>query len=192
MILNLLTAVAKTVDNSQNGQIDWSTLVTSALIAALISAFVTIIGQWVARQNAKLAATIAQQNAKLAADLEVATTLTKSRQEWINILREDMAHFAGLSARRSRAISAGQAFDADDFERMVAISARIQMRLNPRDPHFDALVSNISDCSLEKDASKHGKATGDFVRISQVILKEEWEVLKRELKELTAESFPSA
>lgn len=138
----------------------------------------------VSRDNAQLAAEIARRNAILSAELEIAKTMTASRQEWINVLREDMAEFAGISARRSRVIASGEVLGAEEFERMVVLSARIQMRLNPKDDHFEDLLDSISSCSLEKDAGKHGRATKDFVQVSQKILKKEWEVLKNELKNL--------
>lgn len=180
-------AVAKVAEHDA-GQFDWTTLITSALVAAVISAVVAILGQRVSRQNAELAAKIAQKNAELAANLEVAKTLAKSRQEWINILREDMAQFVGLSAKRSRCLISNEEFSGEEFARMVALSARIQMRLNPKDEDFDELLGAMSDCSLKKAPAILGKATKSFTRISQRLLKREWEALKKELVNLNAEA----
>lgn len=184
MDLRILAVAGEQSITSQATDFDWATLVTSALVAAVISALVAILGQWVARQNAKLGARIARDNAILSADLEVATTLAKSRQEWINVLREDLALFAGLAARRSRAIALKGALDDDDFERMVALSGRIRMRLNPADEDFHELFGLMSACSLEENASELGVATGKFIEVSQRLLKREWEVLKMELRSL--------
>ena len=182
--LATLANAAGKVGASAQGQFDWTTLVTSALVAAVISALLAIIGQWVARENAKLAAQISQENSRLSANLEVAKTLAESRQEWINILREDMAQFAGLSAKRSRVIVAGEVFNDGEFEKMVAVGARIRMRLDPKDADFDELLRSMSECSLEKEPGALGKAASEFVRVSQRILKREWEVLKTELRKL--------
>jgi hypothetical protein len=184
MGFELFAVTAGTNFTSQTTQFDWRTIITSALLAAVISALVAIIGQWVTRQNAKLAARIARENARLSANLEIAKTLANSRQEWINLLREDMAQFAGISAKRSRLIIEGDTLEGDEFESMVALSARIRMRLNPNDSDFEELWACMSKCSLEKDPGEQGKATKSFVQVSQRILKREWEVLKQELQEL--------
>lgn len=184
MDLFVLAVAAKKVGAQSVERFDWTTLLTSALVAAVISALVAIIGQWVARENAKLAAKISRENARLSANLEVAKTLAASRQEWINILREDMAQYGGLSAKRSRAIVAEEVFSHEEFEKMVAVSARIRMRLNPEDEDFDDLLNRMSECSVEKDPGRLGIATREFVRISQKLLKREWEVLKEELRKL--------
>ena len=80
-----------------------SMILTSAVVAALVSAVVTLIGHKIARQNALLASEIARENARLSAALESAKKLADSRQNWIDQLRDDMASFLALSYQRNRA-----------------------------------------------------------------------------------------
>ena len=167
---------------------DWKTLLTSALVAAVISAIVAMVGQWVSRKNAKLAAEIARENARLTANLEVAQTLSQSRQEWINILREDMAQFVGLAVARSRILAVGSQLETEDFAKIVALGARIRMRMNRQDADYDKLLEIMKGCTTAKDASEIGKASNEFVVVSQNILKREWEVLKRELQSIGVDS----
>ena len=181
-----LAAASVEATLTQKTKLDWTTLVTSALLAALVSALVAFVGQWVARQNAKLAARIARENAKLSANLEIATTLSQSRQEWINLLREDMAQFVGFAARRSRVLAANEVFSGEEFGKMIAVSARIRMRMNADDEDFEELLKLMSSCSQEKDPGELGSKTNGFVQVSQRILKREWEVLKQELNKLNS------
>lgn len=186
MIFSILAASRDQGTASVQSQFDWTTLITSALIAALISSIVAIIGQWVARQNAKLAAEIAQSNAKLAANLEVSRTLSQSRQEWINVLREDMAEFIGICSIRLRFINGEEDLSDEEFARMISLSSRIRLRLNPDDEDFDELWSLMGSCASEADPRKLGRFSNKFAKVSQKILKQEWDVLKDELNQISA------
>lgn len=188
MAIWFLASAAEETATKSGGAFDWTTLITSALVAAVISALVAMIGQWVSRQNAKLAAEIARENAKLSASLEVAKTLSQSRQDWINILREDMAQYVGLAAARSRALSKGDTLSDDDFSRMVSLTARIRMRMNSDDEDFAELIDLMGECASKKNPGEIGKAGNQFNSVCQRILKREWEVLKSELRALNSAS----
>lgn len=163
---------------------DWSTTFSSAVVAAIVAAIVSLLGHWVSRQNTKLTASIAQENARLSAKLESAIKLADSRQHWINELRQDMAAFLGLAVIRNRSRIAGETMASDDFEQLLTVSSRISMRMNPNDADYVPLTQAMAQCMFSEDPLDSGKVSRNFVAICQRILKREWDVLKRDLKDL--------
>lgn len=153
---------------------------TSELIAVLtptlgiLSIFIAWMGHRVLRGNAKLAADIARQNAELAARLESRKQIAFNRQNWINALREDMALYFALTLENDRKVR--------KYEKIFEVGTKIELRMNPNDPDYQALRSAMFHCA-QSDIGE-GAEREKFIKLSQSILKREWDVLKFELKNL--------
>ena len=170
------------------GQMLGAEVFTSAFVAAVVAAFVALIGHLISRQNARLAGEIARENARLSASLEAAKKLADSRQNWIDELRQDMSEFVSLAVIRKRSRDTGSPIKDNDFERLMMVSSRISMRMNPLDADYEALEKSMANCMLPSDASASGEHSRAFVVISQRILKREWDVLKLALLKLNKTS----
>ncbi len=170
------------------GQMLGADVFTSAFVAAVVAAVVALIGHLISRQNARLAGEIARENARLSASLEAAKKLADSRQNWIDELRQDMSEFVSLAVIRKRSRDTGSPIKDNDFERLMMVSSRISMRMNPLDADYEALEKSMANCMLPSDASASGEHSRAFVVISQRILKREWDVLKTALLKLNKTS----
>ncbi len=164
--------------------IDWNTVLTSTLIATIVSALVGAFGHWITRGNTKLAAKISSENAKLAARLEAAKKLTDSRQNWIDQLRQDMSEFLALASLKSRKSTVGEGLSDEQFFRLVSLMTRIEMRMNPKDKEYSNLHAGMMSCVANKEAAELGGSSAQLVDTCQKILKKEWEVLKAKIEDL--------
>lgn len=147
-----------------------------AALAALAAATFSFVSAWLtnrtARKNYALQAKIAQQLKH--ADF---------RQAWIDELRKAMVEFQRLSVE-AEANADGKNPGSVAFGHAL----EILLRMNPRDPNYDALLEKVGEViklpvveSRETWLDSHA----DFVRLCQIILKTEWDVLKRDLNDLT-------
>lgn len=159
-------------------------LLTSAVVAAMVSAIVALVGHAISRKNAQLAAQISSQNAALSAKLEAAKKLADSRQRWIDQMREDMAEFVALAAVRQRNFDNDTLKNNDVFEKLLMVNARINMRMNPKDIDYEKLDQLMGYCIFPENANGSGASSRAFVSLCQIILKREWDVLKSDLRNL--------
>jgi hypothetical protein len=111
--------------------------------------------------------------------LAVELKLVEFRQDWINALRNDLADF--ISAAGTPDVEGSAA-------RGISAMARINLRLNPKDPDFDHFIDRMHDLSSMIHSAKDkdtiqawGLANADLIDISQRILKREWDRLKADL-----------
>lgn len=115
------------------------------------------------------------------------TVLSANRQAWINTLRDLLAecmaisgfiHIADWSNREQ------SEFD-EKMERFALVVSKIRLMLNPKEQDHQRLSELLSELmksmrSLkEKNAVKGAQLIRDFVPLSQAILKQEWERVKR-------------
>ncbi|MFN3475850.1 MAG: hypothetical protein ACK4ZW_17565 [Blastomonas sp.] len=142
--------------------------VISASAAAGATIFV-LIAAWI---NARTA----RANARLQARISQRIKRAEFRQGWINSLREAFIEFQKTTFARR----------ADSAEELVEQAARIMLLMNRSDPQFEELRKCMGQ-QLDGMTAK-GRASrstnDDFIKISQSILKREWEVTKNELEEI--------
>lgn len=115
------------------------------------------------------------------------TVLSANRQAWINTLRDLLAesmaisgfiHIADWSNREQ------SEFD-EKMERFALVVSKIRLMLNPSEQDHQRLNEMLSELmksmrSLkEKNAVKGAQLMRDLVPLSQAILKQEWERVKR-------------
>lgn len=164
---------------------------TIALLAALLTLLGAMVSAWVARRNTTMQVAL-QQKLKHA----------EFRQDWINVLREQMSRFQALAYSKP----AEAATSSDVADAML----RVVMQLNPKDRNYEKLTG------LMYDVMNHGRAlagkvsenvtsqstivahvqlpsnplvdaNADFVTVCQDILKTEWDVTKKGLYSLRPE-----
>jgi hypothetical protein len=118
--------------------------------------------------------------AKLAADgvdrqivLNSATKIAEFRQAWINDLRGAMATFIAL----------GSDLKHSTPHELIEAGAKVQLLMNRHDKRYARLTDCMSDF-IEAVTSDDSQYDPDkFVDLCQAILKDEWEVLKKELRQ---------
>ncbi len=113
-------------------------------------------------------------------------TVTSQRIKWIEQLRQDIAAFCGLTYHWSCTDLEGKPSEADLLKEVDRLRHVIRLRLNPKGAHdrdIEALIKEIpryTDPSRQKELND---ALERLVRVSQDLLKEEWEKVKKESKE---------
>lgn len=103
-----------------------------AVIAAVISLLGAIVNALVARRNAIVQARTAQQ-----------VKHAEFRQEWINVLREQMSKF--------QALAYSDPSQASSDPKVAEAMLRVVMQMNPRDPNYPRLTD------LMYDVMRHGR-----------------------------------
>lgn len=118
-----------------------------------------------------------KSNRKIRAELQIASF----RQKWIDALRNDLAEFQSICVVLS---NTAKEHGGDELKlyRLAELSARIQLRMNPDDRDYSALMDTLR---LQRDAIISGNKNGQsgMNRTSQEILKREWDRLKHDLRE---------
>ena len=107
--------------------------------------------------------------------------LSEFRQSWINALRDDIAE---LSAH----LASSDHQDTEVKYRKILLLNRIKLRINRQDTNYEVLLealrSAVDEASKNRKLSQ-GKNTDqhrEFIRVSQDLLKSEWERLKIDLR----------
>lgn len=111
------------------------------------------------------------------------------RQDWVNALRQEMAGFYAIVTQHN-----GSDQDCQKYADALSLhKAMILLYLNPKEPVY-AEIKTVME-NLRPNASPSGSQStqktfapaqnelgiAEFLRLSQGILKEEWERIKREL-----------
>lgn len=125
------------------------------------------------------------------------TVISENRQKWLNDLRDLVSEFIALmqliDLTFPQVHDKKEAFTPENMERynkMFVLETKIQLMLNLKEPkHNDLLTElrnydfiNESTLTQEQREEKHEsnkKATERVVQLTQEILKEEWERIKR-------------
>ena len=113
-------------------------------------------------------------------------TVTSQRIKWIEQLRLDIGAFCGLTYHWSHTDIEGKPSEAEILKEVDRLRHVIRLRLNPKGEHdraIEALIEEIpryTDPSQQKELSA---ALERLVRVSQALLKEEWDKVKRESEE---------
>ncbi|WP_375380177.1 hypothetical protein [uncultured Sphingomonas sp.] len=154
-----------------------------AVAAAVITLVAGLINAWVARRNARFQVIVTQK-----------LKHAEFRQNWINVLREQMAKFQALAYSDPTE----KKIDQDLAEAML----RVLMQLNREDPNYPALtklmyaVMNYRRAQAGRSEENQGgqgpivshalmpddplaNECAEFIMICQDILKSEWDVTKK-------------
>lgn len=175
------------------------------VVLAIVALIALFLGPWMQWRIAKRQVRMQSEIAKLQietqsriATRQIADNISTKRQSWIDELRKDAAEFLTVVGRiqelkrpRVEQIIAVSEI-ADDFkERLAAemrakeLGTRITLRLNPNEDEHNRLITLI-DAMMSKGPEEEAQIAQEFneashavVRHLQVILKHEWERVKR-------------
>jgi hypothetical protein len=131
------------------------------LAIATVFTFLTV---WLSGRNA--AANARRQN-ELAARMKLADF----RQTWINELRDCFSDFQSRGTIR-------EPMEAREMQR---IAFKIRLLMNKKDANYSSLNSLIRGLLDNAEQQSAMKIVEEMIPLCQAILKEEWEVLKRDL-----------
>ena len=145
--------------------------IAGTIIAAFIAAVISLLGLLISKEN----------------------KVSEFRQAWIDALREEIA----AVITHAHAIHGGyQAKFPDnpeiwrnmreDFVKMNEAWAKIKLRLNPDEARSKAILEALQkhegiflENNVPPEFSKLGEADRELLKSTQVVLKEEWEKVKR-------------
>lgn len=117
--------------------------------------------------------------------------LAANRQAWINALRDLISEYVSISGlMHAGDWSKRTEIEFDQkMERLVLLSAKIRLMLNPKEDDHQRLNKILGDLILtiggravasgKKDSEKARMLISELVPLSQTILKREWERVKR-------------
>jgi len=133
----------------------------AAGIAGLVSLIVAIVGVLASRHSNSFNA-----------DLEIA----KFREQWIQRLRDTLSEFQSYAMLPNSEPHLERKF--------YELGTKIELLLNREDPMYENLQNvmyQMLESSNEPTGSKYS-LNPEFIEISQDILKQEWEIVKTELR----------
>ena len=146
-------------------------LANAGLIIAFIGAVISLIGLLISKEN----------------------KVSEFRQAWIDALRQEIAAvithahaiYGGYQARTSSNPEIWQTM-REDFVKIHEAWAKIKLRLNPDEAPSKAIIETLQkyeaffvDNNTVPDFPNLGKVDGELLDRTQVVLKEEWEKVKR-------------
>jgi hypothetical protein len=138
----------------------------------LISWFVTNIA---ARTSEQRSSAERQMERRLRTELK----LIEFRQRWIDELRSELSSFVGHITTAKE--------DSLDQQAGIESLAKIQLLMNPKDPDYDELTIKMRKLIRTMTADQAGGQEAlELLKISQTILKREWDRLKLDVAEVEA------
>jgi hypothetical protein len=145
--------------------------IAGTIIAAFIAAVISLLGLLISKEN----------------------KVSEFRQSWIDALREEIAavitHAHAIHGAYLAKFSDNQEIwrnMREDFVTMNEAWAKIKLRLNPDEGPSKAILEALQkheslflENNTPPDFSKLGEADRELLKCTQVVLKEEWEKVKR-------------
>ena len=110
-------------------------------------------------------------------------TVTSQRIKWIEQLRQDIGAFCGLTYHWAHTDIEGKPEEAELLKEVDRLRHVIRLRLNPEGEHdkaIAALIEEIPRLTAPENQAKLVVALERMTHTTQLLLKEEWEKVKRE------------
>lgn len=148
----------------------------AAIIAAITALIAVVIGPLVTLTVAKRQADASKGTADLQARANV---LSKSRQEWINTLRNEIAGFMSCMGHMLPSAVVGAANGGNTLQLTKDVRlhyAKVQLLINPNEPDHQALVNKMALMieQLSQLRLNFDEANFELASLAQQILKREW------------------
>ena len=110
-------------------------------------------------------------------------TVTSQRIKWIEQLRQDIGTFCGLTYHWAHTDVQGKAEEGEMLREVDRLRHVIRLRLNPQGEHdktIEALIEEIPRLTAPENQTKLAAALERMTCTTQLLLKGEWEKVKRE------------
>jgi hypothetical protein len=143
-----------------------------AIIVGAISAIGLIWGSILTSRASDRAAQSARAAMEHQTKLNSKGKIAEFRQAWINNLRDAMAKVMR------------QGLGAPVQSEVIEATARIQLLMNKKDGRYPALTKCLKEYAIAMKLGDQRYDSSELLELCQDILKNEWEVLKKELLEL--------
>jgi len=118
-----------------------------------------------------------------------ASVLSKFRQEWINSLRDNISEYIScmfMIIIYNRTHKADVKDISEKGEKIVFLNHKINLMLNTNEANhnklaklIDGLTAVISEEDHKKSTANYKEKSEEIVALSQIILKEEWNRVKK-------------
>jgi hypothetical protein len=152
----------------------------ASIIAAITALLAVLIGPFVTLTVAKRQTDASKGTADLQARANV---LSKSRQEWINTLRNEIAGFVSSMGHMSPSAVASATNGGNTLQLTKDVRlhyAKVHLLINPNEPDHHALVNKMALMieQLSQLRLNFDDANFELAALAQQILKREWERVK--------------
>lgn len=110
-------------------------------------------------------------------------TVTSHRVKWIEQLRQDISTYAGLTYTWSASRMEGNPEEFEIVREVDRLRHVIRLRVNPNGVHDQEIESLLDEIPKYTDPIQSAKLSDALNRLAtttQLLLKEEWEKVKRE------------
>ena len=154
--------------------------IPDAIIVGIIASIAAFLGaslsSWATLKSSKNVLNITSRQMRL----QSASKIAEFRQAWINELRDSMAGFQSLGVTPN--------LDHAMEREFYRFGTKIELLMNRRDPNYrqlcDRMYAFLEATTIEE---KFG-CNAPYVRICQDILKNEWEVLKKDMIDASSDA----
>jgi hypothetical protein len=143
-----------------------------AVIVGAISAGGLISGSILSSRASDRAAQSAREAMEHQTKLNAKSKIAEFRQAWINNLRDAMAKVMR------------QELGAPAQSEVIEATAKIQLLMNKKDGRYPQLTECLKEYAIAMKSGDQRYDSSKLLEVCQDILKNEWEVLKKELLEL--------
>lgn len=110
-------------------------------------------------------------------------TVTSQRIKWIEQLRQDISTFSGLAYTWSVSNMEGKPQEFEMVREIDRLRHVIRLRLNPQGTHdkrIESLLVEVPKYTDPRQIAKLSIALEDLTTTTQLLLKQEWEKVKKE------------
>jgi hypothetical protein len=144
-----------------------------AAIIGIISTTGAFFGSWFSSRAAVKSSVNALQGIDRQLQLQHAAKIAEFRQAWINSLRDAMASYQSYGVTPNLGQSETREF--------YKFGTEIELYMNRDDPRYLELHESMYSFLSAKTTDEKYACNAPYVRVCQDILKNEWDILKREL-----------
>lgn len=118
-------------------------------------------------------------------------TVTAERVKWLSTLRENISTFCGLTYTWQFSELTGKPEEQEALSKIDKLKYLIRLQLNPEGKHdkiIEEIISSIPSLAIpteyttEQKKYKLKEILNKLIIVSQLLLKEEWEKVKEEVK----------
>ena len=112
-------------------------------------------------------------------------TVTAERVKWIETLRKNISEFCGLSYTWHVSRLEDKPEELGVLKQIDMLRHLIRLQVNPEGTHdkeIERLIAQIPELTHESKTDEFKNEVNNLVEVSQKLLKEEWETVKKESK----------
>jgi hypothetical protein len=161
------------------------------IVALLIGILTVVISFFVHKSQRKLTLKNLEIQVKLSSQTIKKDILSNNRQKWINTLRDSVSEFLSshelskLINQHDKKSNGTLPEYREEFKKWQLLYYKIQLLLNPNEEKSQKLLELMiqlgvfTDYSSNSKEAEYEKIQKEIIKVTQLILKEEWERVKK-------------